>query len=48
MPVAPLAVLAAEPVSSLPNHWLVGGVVLLLLVVCMGALLAFGHGRDHS
>ncbi len=48
MSVAPLVVLAAESESSLPNHWLVAGAVLLLLVVCMGALLAFGHGRDHS
>ena len=28
--------------------YFVGGGILLLLLVLMGALLAFGNGRDHS
>jgi hypothetical protein len=30
------------------NPWVVGGIVLLLLLVLLGGLLAFGAGRDHS
>ena len=30
------------------NHWAVGAGVLLLLLVAIGALLAFGAGREHS
>ena len=30
------------------NHWVVGGLTLLILLVAMGALVAFGGGREHS
>jgi hypothetical protein len=30
------------------NHWVVGGLVLLILLAAMGALIAFGGGREHS
>ena len=48
MSAAPFVVLAAESESSLPNHWVVGAVVLLILVAAMVGLLAFGAGRDHT
>lgn len=34
--------------ENVPNHWLVGGVSLLILLVLLGALLIFGAGREHS
>jgi hypothetical protein len=30
------------------NHWVVGGVILLILMAAMAALVAFGGGREHS
>ncbi|MGA8208815.1 MAG: hypothetical protein WB441_07720 [Nocardioidaceae bacterium] len=48
MSLAPLVVVAAESHASGPNHWLVGGLTLLLLVVLLAGLLAFGAGRDHT
>jgi hypothetical protein len=30
------------------NHWVVGGATLLILLVALGALMAFGGGREHS
>jgi hypothetical protein len=30
------------------NHWAVGAVVLAILMVSLGALVAFGGGREHS
>jgi hypothetical protein len=30
------------------NHWLVGGTVLIILLLLMLGLLAFGAGREHS
>jgi len=30
------------------NHWIIGLVALVILFGVMGALLAFGRGRDHS
>jgi hypothetical protein len=33
---------------NVPNHWLIGGVVLLILIALLVALLAFGAGREHS
>ncbi len=33
---------------NVPNHWLVGGVVLAILLALLLALLAFGAGREHS
>lgn len=44
-----IALAAEEHVNeSVPNHWLVGGIVLVLLLVLLGGLLAFGAGREHS
>jgi len=31
-----------------PNHWLVGGVALGVLLIMLLALLVFGAGREHS
>jgi hypothetical protein len=33
---------------NVPNHWLIGGVVLAILLALILALLAFGAGREHS
>jgi len=33
---------------NVPNHWLVGGVTLAILLAMLLALLAFGAGREHS
>ena len=30
------------------NHWVVGASILLILLVALGALVAFGGGREHS
>ena len=30
------------------NHWVVGALVLAILVAALGALVAFGGGREHS
>jgi hypothetical protein len=30
------------------NHWAVGATVLAILLAAMGALVAFGGGREHS
>ena len=30
------------------NEWVVGGISLLLLLGVLGALMAFGAGREHS
>jgi hypothetical protein len=48
MSIAPLVVLAAESEAPGINPYIVGGCILLLFVVLMAALLAFGRGRDHS
>ena len=44
-------VLAAAEESGMwggVNHWVVGAGTLLLLLAALGALLAFGAGREHS
>ena len=33
---------------NVPNHWLIGGVALGILLAMLLALLAFGAGREHS
>ncbi|GAA4759694.1 hypothetical protein GCM10023350_52400 [Nocardioides endophyticus] len=33
---------------NVPNHWLIGGVTLAILMALLLALLAFGAGREHS
>jgi hypothetical protein len=47
MAVAPLIVSAAES-GSTAHAIVVGGSVFVVLLLLMGALLAFGAGRDHS
>jgi hypothetical protein len=47
MPTALLTVLHTEN-PNVPNHWLVGGVALVILLALLLALLVFGAGREHS
>jgi hypothetical protein len=30
------------------NHWVVGAGTLLILLIALGILIAFGGGREHS
>jgi hypothetical protein len=30
------------------NHWVVGAGTLLILMIALGVLVAFGGGREHS
>ncbi len=30
------------------NHWVIGAATLVILLVAIGALIAFGGGREHS
>ncbi len=30
------------------TEWIIGGVTLLILLAMLGALMAFGAGREHS
>ncbi len=47
MPTALLTVLhTVNP--NVPNHWLVGGIALAILLALLLALLVFGAGREHS
>jgi|1186.fasta_scaffold878302_2 hypothetical protein len=49
MAVAPLLTLAAETGGIHDvNPWFVGAGIMLLFIVLMLGLLAFGAGRDHS
>jgi hypothetical protein len=34
--------------ENVPNHWLIGGVTLAVLLAVLLALLVFGAGREHS
>ncbi|MBB6629282.1 hypothetical protein H5V45_18285 [Nocardioides sp. KIGAM211] len=34
--------------ENVPNHWLVGGIALGILLAMVFALLMFGAGREHS
>jgi hypothetical protein len=34
--------------ENVPNHWLVGGVTLVILLALILGLLIFGAGREHS
>ena len=47
MPIALLTVLMTEN-PNVPNHWLIGGIALGILLAMLLALLAFGRGREHS
>jgi hypothetical protein len=51
MSLSTFAALAAETEAhSEPalNPWLVGAITLALLLAMLGALVAFGGGREHS
>ena len=39
--------LGGEEASGV-NPWVIGGITLLILLAALGALLAFGAGREHS
>ena len=45
-----VAVLATEEAvnENVPNHWLIGGVTLAILLALIIGLLIFGAGREHS
>jgi hypothetical protein len=45
-----LAVVRAAEEHGEPavNPWIIGGGTLLFLLLLLGALVAFGGGRDHS
>ena len=45
---APVMATAEHETWGGVNHWVVGGLTLLILLVAMGALIAFGGGREHS
>jgi hypothetical protein len=48
MSLAPLVVTsAAKPLGGI-NPFIVGGSILLLLVILVVGLLAFGGGREHT
>ena len=48
--ISTLAMHAAETAetSGGVNHWLIGGIVLVILLAALGILMAFGAGREHS
>lgn len=48
MSLTPLLTTAAAEAGPAVHPWVVGVGVLLLLLVLLGGLLAFGAGRDHS
>ena len=48
MSVSALVLSAAEENSESINHWVIGGISLVILLVMIGALIAFGNGREHS
>jgi hypothetical protein len=48
MSIAPLVVIAAEAHKSGVNPYVVGGGLLVIFLLLMAALLAFGRGRPHS
>jgi hypothetical protein len=47
MPILQLLPLATEGGAGI-TPYLVGGGALLLLVICLFGILAFGKGREHS
>jgi hypothetical protein len=47
MPILQLLALKTEEGAGIAP-FLVGGGALLLLLLCMAGLLAFGKGREHS
>ena len=42
-----LTVLSTEH-SNVPNHWVVGGIALVILMALLIGLMIFGAGREHS
>jgi hypothetical protein len=47
MSLSVLATEAHEPVNQALN-WIIGGGTLAILLALIGALIAFGGGREHS
>ncbi len=45
---APFTVAGEHETWGGVNHWVIGGVTLLILLAALGALMAFGGGREHS
>ncbi len=47
---SPLLIAAAEAAehSEKVNHWIIGGVAIVILLGLMVGLLAFAGGREHS
>jgi hypothetical protein len=43
-----LTTVAEEAHEESVNPWLVGGIALAILLAMLGALIAFGGGREHS
>ncbi|WP_395692718.1 hypothetical protein [Nocardioides sp.] len=37
-----------DVVIDTPDPFLIGGIVLVIFLALIGALLAFGKGREHS
>jgi hypothetical protein len=48
MAVAPLLVTAAASATKGVNPYFVGAGIMVLVILTMLGLLAFGAGRDHS
>ena len=48
MSLPSLLVIAAASESTSVSRWFIGGSVLLIFLVLMGGLLAFGGGREHT
>jgi hypothetical protein len=43
-----LVIQAAEEHEQVVNPWIIGGLSLAILLGMLGALVAFGGGREHS
>jgi inner membrane protein involved in colicin E2 resistance len=48
MSLSAVAITVMEKSSDGGVHWVVGGVALLIFVLCLLALVAFGGGREHT
>jgi hypothetical protein len=43
-----LLIEAAEEHEQVVNPWIIGALALAILLAMLGALVAFGGGREHS
>jgi len=48
MSISALTHAAGEAHSESVNHWVIGGITLVLLMALILGLMAFGAGREHS